>query len=135
MNKTSYLALWAGMFALCAGLGFVPAPEGALKWLLTALALGFFLPPLLLVRQAVREKDKETLALVRNLAALSLGLTVAAIIGNFLTLGVSRAVGNGMYALLVVVSAPMVCGQYWVLSLFLWAFLLYDSMDKMKKCK
>lgn len=135
MNKTAYFALWAGLFILCAGLGFIPEPEGALKWMLVLLALGFFVPPFLLTRRSGQKKDRLTLTLVRNLAVLSLGLTVAAIIGNFLSVMASRAVGNALYALLVILSTPMICGQYWVMSLFLWAFLLFYSVSELKKCK
>lgn len=135
MNKTAYFALWAGLYILCAGLGFIPAPEGLLSWLMVALAVGFFLPPFLLVRSAGGEGDRLTIALVRNLAVLSLGLTVVSLIANFLSVMASEAVGNAMYAILVILSAPMLCGQYWVLSLFLWACLLFYSISQLKKCK
>lgn len=135
MNKTAYSALWAGLYILCAGLGFIPEPVGALKWLMVLLALGFFVPPFLLVRLAGKDGDRNALAVVRNLAMLSLGLTVAAIIGNFLTVMASQSLGNALYAILVVVSAPMVCSQYWAVSLFLWACLLFYSMSELKKAK
>ena len=118
-----YFPLWVGLFLLCAGLGFLPHPQGAAEWLLPALALAFFLPPALLVRQAAREKDVLTLRLVRNLGIASLVLTVVILIGNFLSVMAPVAVGNALYILLVIVSSPMVCSQYWLLSLFLWAFL------------
>lgn len=137
MNKNAYFALWGGLFILCAGLGFIPEPAGAVKWLLVVLAVVFFIPPALLIRAAAREKDTVTLKLVRDLSALSLGLTVAAIIGNFLTLMASEAAGNALYIILIIVSTPMVCGQYWLLSLFLWAFLMLFCISKLgwKKTK
>lgn len=133
MNKTSFYALWAGLFILCAGLGFIPAPQGLLKWLMIALAVGFFVPPLLILRLAAKRKDTATAALVRNLAVLSLSLTVAALIGNFLSVMGPEALGNALYALLVVLSTPMICGQYWLISLFLWACLLFYSISLLKK--
>ena len=135
MNKTAYFALWAGLYILCAGLGFIPAPEAPLSWLMVALAVGFFLPPFLLVRTAGKKGDRMSLELVRNLAMLSLGLTVAALIGNFLSVMAAEAVGNALYVILGILSAPMLCGQYWVLSLFLWACLLFYSISELKKCK
>ena len=39
MKKQHLYWIWLGLYGLCAGLGFIPAPEGALKWLLVALAL------------------------------------------------------------------------------------------------
>ena len=135
MNKTAYFSLWGGMFILCAGLGFIPEPAGFLKFLLLALAVGFFVIPVLLVRQAGAEGDKPAVKLVRNLAGLSLGLTVAALVGNFLCFMAPEAVGTFLHVVLVIVSAPMFCGQYWVLSLFLWAFLMFYSIAELRKMK
>ena len=41
----------------------------------------------------------------------------------------------GHYVLLAVVSAPMLCGQIWVISLFLWACLLMVSWSNWRKLK
>ena len=133
MNKTTWFALWGGLFILCAGLGFVPEPSGLLGWAFTGLSLLFFLPPAMLYLDAVQTKDRATLKLLRNLAALSLAVTVALLIGNFLSLAASEALGNLLYTLLVIASAPMVCSGYWLLSLFLWACLLISSMKALKK--
>lgn len=132
MNKTSWFALWGGLFILCAGLGLIPEPTGLLGWALTGLSLLFFLPPAMLYLDAVREKDKATLKLLRNLSAGSLALTAGLLIANFLSLTASEAVGNILYTILVIASAPMVCSGYWLLSLFLWACLLTVSMKALK---
>ena len=42
MNRISFYTVWAGMFILCAGLGFVPEPAGFWKFLMIALTLGYF---------------------------------------------------------------------------------------------
>lgn len=133
MTKTTYYTLWAGLFILCAGLGFIPEPAGFLRFLLTALSLCFFIPPALLLHFAGEKGDKLTLKLVRNLSLASLGLTMVILIANFLSLMAPEAVGNLLYVLLVIVSAPMVCSGYWVLSLFCWACLLMVSLSKLKK--
>ena len=135
MKNSTWFALWGGLFILCAGLGFVPAPQGAAKWLLVALAAAFFVPPVVIARRAVREKDRMTLRLLRNLSIASLVLTVVVLIGNFMTVMAPEAVGNAMYIVLVVVSAPMVCGQYWLLSLFLWAFLMTYCVSRLMRKK
>ena len=49
MNQKTLFALWGGLYALCAGLGFIPAPAGVLKALLAVLAVTFFVPPLMIV--------------------------------------------------------------------------------------
>ena len=133
MNKKVMFALWGGFFILCAGLGFIPEPAGFLKGLMTVLAVVFFLPGGLLLADAKRKRDRRMAALIRNLSAASLGLTLLTLVANFLSLGAGDAVGDGLYAVLVIVSSPMICSGYWLLSLFLWACLLVVSMDILKK--
>ena len=120
--------LWGGMLILCAGVGFIPEPAGALKVAMTVLAVLSFLPPLVLV---LRGSDAQR-HLVRCLAAASLGLTLALLVANLMTVTASETVGTVLYYLLVIVSSPMVCSGYWALSLFLWAFLLIMAGKKKK---
>lgn len=129
MKKNVLFALWGGMFILCACLGFIPNPTGALKWLLVVLALGCFVPPLMLVQQS----DRKTLSLIRNLSIASLAATLALIVANFLTIGASETLGNILYYILIIVSSPMACGQYWIVSLFLWAYLMIASITALRK--
>ena len=135
MNKKGLWVLWGGLYILCAGLGFIPEPAGFLKGMMTALAVFFFIPGFLLLYQAKQQRDKQTAALVRNLAAASLGATVLLIVANFLSIGAAKAVGDGLYAMLVIVSSPMVSGGNWLLSLFLWACLLVAGGDILRKRK
>ena len=128
MNKKTLLVLWGVLFVLCAGLGFIPEPQGFLKGLMTALAVLFFLPPAWLLYRA----DRETVLLIRNLSALSLGVTLVTLILNFVLAVSSEFLGTVLHYVLVVVSAPMICSGYWVLSLFLWACLLMASLKKTK---
>lgn len=133
MNKKFLYALWGGMFIICGGLGFIPEPAGALGAVLTVLSLGFFLPPALLVWGAAREKDRYVLLLVRNLSALSLGLTLALLVLNFISALASEALGSVLYGILVIVSSPMIACGHWALSLFLWACLLMASTKYLRK--
>ena len=126
--KSQFLyALWGALFILCAGLGFIPDPAGALRVLLTGLSILFFLPPALLVWKGRREKDRQTLMLVRNLSIVSLGLSVGLIIANFLMAFRSELLGDILHGVLVVVSSPMICSGHWAMSLFFWACLLISS--------
>ena len=133
MKKTYLFALWGCLFIICAGLGFIPEPAGAVRVLLTLVSVGFFVPPAVLLYRAKQEKDTHTLQLIRNLSALSLLVTVIALIGNFLSALSSEFLGNLLHAVLVVVSSPMICCGYWALSLFLWACLLMVSLQLLKK--
>ena len=133
MNKKWLCGLWAGLFILCAALGFIPEPEGALRIPMMAASLAFFLPPALLLRQAGTQQDSDTVMLVRNLSALSLGLTLVLLVLNFLTALQSEFLGQVLYYMLVMVSSPMVCSGHWALSLFLWACLLITSGKQLKR--
>ena len=135
MKKKSLFALWGGLFIICAGLGFIPEPEGFLAGMMTALAVLFFIPGCFLLYRAGKLRDQQTAVLIRNLAAASLGATVLLIVANFLSIGGGKALGDGLYAMLVIVSSPMVCGGNWLLSLFLWACLLVASLDILRKRK
>ena len=129
MNKKTLFVLWGAFFILCAGLGFIPAPAGAVKGLMTALSALFFLPPALLLWQA----DRNIALLIRNLSLLSLGVTLVTLILNFVLAVSSEFLGTVLHYILVIVSAPMICSGYWVLSLFLWACLLMVSLKKTGK--
>ena len=137
MSKKCLLALWGGLFILCAGLGFIPGfsqnVSAGAQAVLTALSLLFFVPPAWLLYSAQKRKDVNTLKLVRRIAALSLGLTLLVLVMNVLSAVSSVTVGNVLFAVLIVVSSPMVCSGYWALSLFLWACLLLLAHSLLKK--
>ena len=129
MNKKPLYMLWAGLFVLCAGLGFIPEPEGPLKITLTIISLVFFLPPAWLLYRG----DVSDAKLVCNLSALSLGLTLILLILNFLTALQSDFLGQVLHYTLVIVSSPMICSGHWAMSLFLWACLLIASRKQIKR--
>ena len=131
MNQKTLFALWGGFFVLCAGLGFVQDRSP----LMTAAAVVFFLPPWVLLYRAGKAGDIHTLQLIRNLAALSLGLTALLLAVNFAAALGSRLLGDLVHVLLVVISSPMVCSGRWALSLFLWACLLMASMKEIRKTR
>lgn len=80
-----------------------------------------------------KEKDARTLKLVRGISLLSLGLTLLALVLNVLSAMGTVTMGNVLFAVLIVVSSPMVCSGYWALSLFLWACLLIVSHSLLRK--
>ena len=135
MDRKWMLALWGGLFIVCAALGFVPAPTGALSFFMALLSLVFFAPPLVLLIRAKQSGDCATAALVRNLSAASLALTLLALVGNVLSLLGGVTLGNVMNVVLAIVSTPMFCGQIWVLSIFCWAFLMIAANKLVKKMK
>ena len=137
MSKKVLFSLWGGLFILCAGLGFIPGFSdtvgGGAQGVLTVLSVLFFLTPGLIVWNGAKTKDVHSLKLVRNLSALSLGLTLLVLILNMLAAVGSEILGNVLHGILIIVSAPMVLSGFWALSLFLWACLLLASGSMVKK--
>ena len=133
MNAKSLYALWAVLFSLCAGLGFIPEPEEPFRIFLTILSVLFFLPPALLLHESRKNHNREISLLIRNLSLLSLGLTLVLLILNFLTVFRSEVLGQLLHDILTIVSSPMICSGHWALSLFLWACLLMASWKQLKR--
>ena len=133
MKKSTLFGLWAGLFIICAGLGFIPSPAGVLRFLLTALSIGFFVPPAVLLYRAKQTGDGHTLQLLRNLSALSLLATMVLLALNFLSAFWPKFWGDLLHGMLVVVSSPMVCCQVWILSLLGWSVLLMTALQYLHK--
>lgn len=129
MKKKVLFTLWGVCFLLCAGLGFIPEPRGSLKTIMTALSVLCFLPPAVMLYRA----DRNTVLLIRNLSALSLGVTLVTLVLNFVLAVGSETLGNILHYVLVVVSSPMIASGHWALSLFLWACLLMVSLKRLRK--
>lgn len=133
MTKGKLYIAWAALFALCAGLGFVPNPRGAAYAVLFILALLFFVPPFVLTYRAIKDGDVPELKRIRVISLVWLGITLLLLALNFLSVGFTAAAGNFVYWLLIIASAPMVCGQVWVVSIFLWGCLLSASWQEIFK--
>ncbi len=133
MKTKSLWLTWLYLFALCAVLGFVPQPTGLVKAILVLLSVGFFVPGFLLLFRAGKEQDKKTLRLIRSIAIVSLVVTMGAIMLNFASALLEKVWGTVFYIILVIVSSPMVCGQYWVIGLFGWACLMVTAITMLQK--
>ena len=133
MSNTVLYALWGGLYALCAGLGFITEPKNSTQILMTVFSLVLFVPPFLLNYRAAEKKDRRTLTLVRNLSFYWLVLASVLLVGNFLTVFASKALGNVMHVLLIIVASPMVACGNWALAIFLWACVFFDARSKLKK--
>ncbi len=125
--------LWGVLFVLSVVLGFAyPAAEGGLRTALLVISIGFFLPPWIILIRAKSDGCAKHRTIIRYLSLASLIATVLMLVLNLRSVGHSEAVGNALHAILTVVSAPMICGQMYALSLFLWATLLMGSISKLK---
>lgn len=129
-SKTIWI-IWGCLWALTAILGFVPASGSAGKAVLTAIALAFFVPPTVLLIQG----ERKSLLWLRGISLIWLAVAFLLLILNLLSIRSSRVVGDMLHCLLTVFSPPMVCGQNWMLSVFLWACLLFASISRLKHRK
>ena len=133
MKMRSIWLSWLYMFILCAVLGFIPQPTGFFRFLFVLMAAGFFVPGFALLAKADHRDDAKTIRLVRNIAVAALAVAVGLILLNFASVLLSAAWGTALYFMLVVLASPLVCGQYWVLTLFGWACLMIYSISLLKK--
>ena len=134
-DKGILKAIWVGMYLLCLILSFLPAQEGANRVLLVLFAVLFFAAPGYLIWISLNNRDLATLRLIRLLSLVCLVGTTVAIVCNFLSILGPDWLGDVLYFLLLVLSVPMICGHYWVLSLTLWAALLWGSVLAIKKLR
>ncbi len=130
MKKFVTYGLWACFYVICVCLGMVGMPQDFGVVLRIIMALGFFVPPLLLLIWARQEQDAKTLKRLRILSLCSLGLTMVLLTVNLVSFAMSELMGRILYVALVLVSAPMTCLGHWVLSMFLWACLLMATWVK-----
>lgn len=133
MRKNMLFAAWAVLYVICTALGFAGQIDGIGKVFMILAAVIFFLPPAFLAYRGIREQDKKTLRLLRIVAIISLVLTLIFFLINVAVAVGAETVNTFWHVCLVLVSTPMLCGQYWVLSLFLWACLLFVTFLKPKK--
>ena len=128
--KVLYL-MWAIMFVLTAVLGFLypSVSEPAQRFPLQIATGVFFLPPWAILTKAKANDEGKHVKLVRYLGLASIGLTVVLLCANMLCVGMSEAVGNALNAALTIVSAPLVCSNFYVMPLFLWGTLLMGAFS------
>ena len=133
MKRHILYGLWLLFYIICLVLGFsVPAQtEGAQRVALFLLAMAFFVPGFLLLWEGHKQQDKKLLRRVQIASILSLSTTMLVLLLNVLSVLWPEKVGNLLYQLLIFVSVPMIpCGSP-VLSLFLWACLLFGSFQRL----
>ena len=123
-------AAWLCLYILCVGLGTVETVEGIGKVFFVLTSLIFFLPGIFLLILGHRENNKKTLHRVRIISICSLSLTVIVFCLNIAAAANGQTMGSFLHDLLNLVSAPMFCAQYWIISLFGWACLLWGSFMK-----
>ena len=130
MKKSVLYTIWGVLYCACVGFGFVKNPTDGEKIFLVALSMGFFVPPFYLAMEAKKEENPKTMLTLRLISGGVLALSVILLVLNVLSVYFSAHMGLVLHVLLVMFTAPMVCGQYWFLSLFLWACLWMITMTQ-----
>ena len=125
--------VWLCLYILCVGLGTVEEVAGIGKVLFILTGLIFFLPGIYLLHLGKQEQNKKMILRVRIVAICSLALTMIVLSANVIAVSADASVGRNLYEMLNLVSAPMFCIQYWIVSIFLWACLLSASLMKTKQ--
>ncbi len=135
MKDGKLYALWGVLYIFCGLLGFIREPNGFVTALLVLMAVGFFVPGAVLLYRGYKARDPGKIKAICAISLVWLVMTLVLLILNFLTAGATALAGDLLYGFLVILSAPMFCGQAWVLSLFLWACLLMSGLSCLKKIK
>ena len=135
MGYSVYYILWAFAYAACGVLGFLPPTNTGVLILLILAGVLYFVPPTMLLTKAVKDQNRRVVSLIRTLSFSWLVCALILIVCNILSVGASAAAGTILYYALILLASPMICGQIWVLSMFLMACLMIVSHQQLKKMK
>lgn len=130
-NKLLY-ALWGFLYIVCYALSHAGSPEVSQTAALTVIGVLFFLPPVWLLVDAIVHNRRRTVLVLRWIGIGSLVLTVIAFMANLSAVTASEMLGNALHEVLLLVSVPLGCMQFSLVSLFLWACLVFGSFYKKK---
>lgn len=130
-KKSVVYTVWAVWYLICLFLSLGAPPQGFAKVTFVVTSLAFFVPPFYLLY--LSKKDAKTIKIVRNISAASLIAFAVLLALIFLSVKWSATAGLVLDRLFKIFCAPVVCGQFWVVGLFLWASLLRVCVLMLKK--
>ena len=130
MKEKLLYIIWGCMAVLCIGLGTLETQDLLLQIPLAVLAVIFFVPGAFLLYDAFTENNRKGILRIRFISIASLSLTLVTLVAFILTAAVGAAAADVLYDILIIVSCPRVCGQYWLIGLFLWGCLLSATFLK-----
>ena len=131
-KKTLYL-VWAGLYLVCALLSLISNPGSLLQTLMFLFSMGYFVPPVILMLQALKAKDRKRLLLIRYTAMVWLLLAAVLLVLNIASATLAESWGKLVYYTMAVVCAPMISSQFYLLPVFLWACLLFAGFGRLPK--
>lgn len=130
-KKSVVYAVWAVWYLICMFLALGKTPEGWAMAPFVLVGLLFFVPPFYLLY--LSKKDAKTIKLVRTISIVSLATFVVLYALNIMSVNWSAAIGTALYYMMVVLCAPIMCGQFFIVSLYLWGCLLWACILMLKK--
>ena len=130
MKEKLLYIVWGAMAVLCVGLGTLETDNLLMQIPLLLISIVFFVPPGILLYDALEAQNRKGIVRLRIISIVSLALTMVTLLAFFLTAMRSEEAASWLYEVLILVSCPMICSQYWLVSLFLWAILLYATFIK-----
>lgn len=133
MKNSTLWTLWGCLYIVCAIGGCLPVQDGIGKWILIFLSLVFFVPPAILLYLASRSGNKKSIRRIRNISFGWLVGALVLILCNILSVLADQLTGQILYYALAILSSPMICGQVWVVSLFLFSCLMIAAHRELKK--
>lgn len=127
-KKTIVYIVWAVWYLLCMFLCFGKTPVGWAKAPFVLVSLLFYVPPFYLLFLSKKDTTKKTVVALRCISGTSLGLFLVLFVLNILSANWSAQAGRILYYLLIIFCAPVMCGQFFVLGLYLWAAILMVTL-------
>ena len=132
MKKKSFIyVIWAVWYLCCLLLSMGAEPSGMAKVPFVVVGITTYAPPLYLLY--LSKKDAKTIKLVRTISIASLATFVVLYALNIMSVNWSAAAGTVLYYMMVVLCAPVMCGQFFIVSLYLWGCLLWACILMLKK--
>ena len=135
MRQKILYIIWGCLYILCVGLGTLTNRSEAGSWILTVIALLFYVPGGILLYDSLKANDRVGLIRIRVISLCSLVLTMVLLVANIASVKGSVELGNALYDILLLVSAPMLCSKWWALTLFALACMLFISFPRLWRSK
>lgn len=130
-KKTVVYVVWAVWYLICLFLSLGKPPVGWAKAPFVLVGLLFFVPPFYLLY--ISKKGAKTIKLVRTISTVSIATFVVLYALNLMSVNWSVTAGRVLYYLMVVFCAPIMCGQFFAVSLYLWGCLLWACILMLRK--
>ncbi len=121
---------WGALYGLCAIFSLIPSPNSLVQAVRFLMALGMFLPAGILLYRSIRWNNARFKKRIRIVCVAWLGTAAVLLMLNFASADWPENLGNFLHYALLILCSPIGCTQYWMLSVFLWACLLYASFLK-----